>query len=322
VADAGPPRRGQLERWVSFGTTIIAPATILGAVLFYFGYVSARAQYAYFGIDVDTIGLSTRDYVMRSPQPLLVPLLVLTLLGVGVLALHTAMRSRIANATTSEAPTSLTRIRNLVRWATAGGLTVLGVGIALLFAFPYLRDWTAYSLVTPLVIGLGAALFAYGLHLLGVVDEQITGQRAQAREPPSSVVLRRLTQVLMAVVVVASIFWATATVAQWSGRGLAQYDARHLDRLPSIILDTKERLYLTNGCQRPDDPNGGCIAETVLPMSDGQTYRYRYRHFRLLIEGHDRMFLVPDIWSATNSTLVVPLDGSVRIQFQFENQAP
>ena len=50
--------------------------TLVSALLFYFGYVSARSQYEYFGIDVDTIGLSTQDYVMRSPQPLLVPLLV------------------------------------------------------------------------------------------------------------------------------------------------------------------------------------------------------------------------------------------------------
>jgi hypothetical protein len=43
------------------------------ALPFYFGYVSARAQYAYFGVDVDVLGLGTRDYVMRSPQGLLVP---------------------------------------------------------------------------------------------------------------------------------------------------------------------------------------------------------------------------------------------------------
>jgi hypothetical protein len=70
--------RTQAERWISFAAGIVTPVTLLSALLFYFGYVSARSQYEYFGIDVDTIGLSTRDYVMRSPQPLLVPLLVIT----------------------------------------------------------------------------------------------------------------------------------------------------------------------------------------------------------------------------------------------------
>ena len=89
-------RLSQLGRWLSLGGSIIAPATLITALLFYFGYVSSRAQYDYFGVDVDTVGLSTQDYVMRSPQPLLVPLLVLTLLAGGFLAAHLAARRRAA----------------------------------------------------------------------------------------------------------------------------------------------------------------------------------------------------------------------------------
>ena len=62
-------------------TTFVAPASFFTAVLFYYGYVSSREQYRYFGLDVDTVGLSTRDYVMRSPQPLLVPVLLVTVIG-------------------------------------------------------------------------------------------------------------------------------------------------------------------------------------------------------------------------------------------------
>jgi hypothetical protein len=109
------------------------------------------------------------------------------------------------------------------------------------------------------------------------------------------------------------VFWATATVAQWSGTGAAHEAARHLDRLPSLILDTKERLYLTS-------PG---VQEAVLPAEPNQAFRYRYRGLRLLIQGRDRLFLVPEQWSASNSTLMVPLaDGSARIQFRFRNQPP
>src|ERR1700729_1167863 len=94
----GKPPGTRLEQWVSTGATIVAPVTVLGALLFYFGYVSSRSQYAYFGVDVDTIGLSTQDYVIRSPQPLLVPLLVLTLAGAGILMLDAAVRRRTASA--------------------------------------------------------------------------------------------------------------------------------------------------------------------------------------------------------------------------------
>jgi hypothetical protein len=108
------------------------------------------------------------------------------------------------------------------------------------------------------------------------------------------------------------VFWAAATVAQWSGRGQARDTAVHLDRLPRVILDTKERLYLRSLV----------VEESRLPDAEGQTFRYRYRRLRLLVIGRDRMFLVPEVWSAGNSTLITPIDSSVRIQFQFQNDAP
>jgi len=128
-----------------------------------------------------------------------------------------------------------------------------------------------------------------------------------------SLLARRTAGVFVYVMIAASVFWATATVAQWSGRGLAEYAALHFDALPSVILDTKEQLFL-------HDPP--IVSVKRLPASEGQTFHYRYRGLRLLLVGQDRMFLVPAQWSPSDSTLIVPLDGSVRVQFQFENQAP
>jgi hypothetical protein len=295
------PAPNQLERWIRSSATIIAPATALSALLFYFGYVCARSQYAYFGVDVDTIGLGTQDYIMRSPQPLLAPLLVLTLIGAGVLALHTATRRRMAVAAVG--------VGRLARGLTIVGLVALGSGVILLVIYSQVRDWALYNLVTPLLIALGAALTAYGSRV-----RQLTAAATDTESAPAqrSLLLRRTSSTLIYVLIAAGTFWTTATVAQWTGRGLAQHDAQNLNRLPSVILDTKERLYLRS-------PG---IEETMLPGSQGQTFHYRYRHLRLLIHGHDRMFLVPDQWSASNSTLIIALDGAVRVQFQFQNQRP
>jgi hypothetical protein len=319
TSDDEPPQRSPFDRWFSVGTTIIAPATLLSAVLFYFGYVSARAQYEYFGVDVDSIGLSTRDYVMRSPQPLLFPLLVLTLLGVGGLALHTTLRRHIAARAGDGAAIAVVRQRT--RQASIAGLAVLALGVLLLLTYPYVRDWPLFNLVTPLLIGLGAAGIAYAAHVRTLLTARTSGGSSR-QDAAGNVALRRAVGLLLGVIVAATIFWATATVAQWSGRGLARYDARHLDRFPAVILDTKERLYLTDGCQHVTDRAASCIQETALPAVPGQTYHFRYRHFRLLIQGHNQMFLVPDVWSASDSTLVVPMDGSVRVQFQFQNNPP
>jgi hypothetical protein len=167
--------------------------------------------------------------------------------------------------------------------------------------------------VVPLLVGIGAGLVAYTSRILSVL------RRPRQDEPAGALLARRSASVFVYVLIVASIFWVNATIAQWSGRGLAQYTATHLDALPSVILDTKEELYLRDPCF----PGIQCAkGSQLLPLSPGQTFRYRYHGLRLLIVGQDRMFLVPDHWSGSDSALIVPLDGSVRIQFQFVNDPP
>lgn len=298
----------QFAHWARSAVTVIAPATVVSTVLFYFGYVSARSQYEYFGIDVDTIGLGTQAYVMRSPQPLLVPLFVLAMAGIGILALLAATRRWLAAAQRQATPTHQVRkIRRLIRWCLIGGASLLGAGIVLLLGYVWTRGWAFYPLVTPLLIGLGSALIAYGNRV-----RELSHRTEDQNEDRSAMLVRRSSYALVFVLIAVSVFWTTATVAQWSGRGLAHEQARTLDRLPSVILDTRERLFLRS-------PG---IVETALPESEGKTFHYRYRNLRLLIHGNDRMFLVPNHWSASDSTLVVPMDDSVRVQFQFQNQRP
>jgi hypothetical protein len=274
--------KSQAERWVSFAAGIVTPVTLISALLFYFGYVAARSQYEYFGIDVDTIGLSTQDYVMRSPQPLLVPLLVITLLAVAGLLLHNAIK-----------PTETG-----VRRARRAAAVVLLLGVVGLLAFPFIGQLPYYALIVPGVIGLAAAALAYITYLRRKVDPELGTQRVLIA--------------LLAVVTVTCAFWATATTAQYSGRGLAKADARDLDKFPVVILDTKEKLALRS-------PG---LEETALRPGAGQTFNYRYRGLRLLVVGENRLFLVPQQWNASNTTVVVPLDSSVRVQFQFQNDPP
>lgn len=274
--------RSQVERWISFAAGIVTPVTLVSALLFYFGYVSARSQYRYFGIDVDTIGLSTQDYVMRSPQPLLVPLLVITLLAVAALLIHNAIH-----------PTP-TGVRRAARIA----VLVLVVGVAGLLAYPLIGGIDYYAMIVPAVIGLSAATLAYLTYLRRKADPSVGPQR--------------ILIALLAVVTVVCAFWATATTAQYSGLGLAKSDARDLNRFPVVILDTKEKLALRS-------PG---IEETALRAGAGQTFNYRYRGLRLLVVGENRLFLVPANWSASDTTLILPLDNSIRVQLQFENDPP
>jgi hypothetical protein len=274
----GDEQPSSWERWYSLATTFVAPATFLSALLFYFGYVSSRAELAYFGVDVDTVGLSTRDYVMRSPAALLVPALLLTTLGATAL-----LASRLADERLS--PTG-------ERWLRSGSVVAVATGVVLVVTYRWAGGWAAYPMVTPLLLAVGIAVLAWLWHR--------TGTR---RGPVAFAVLT----------VVVCLFWATATLAQWTGLGAAQRTARNLDELPAVVLDTKERLYY--------QPVGGAVEEAELPAEEDQSFRYRYRGLRLLIQAGDRMFLVPERWSAAGSTLVVEL-SDVRAWFRFVNQRP
>src|SRR4051812_16495229 len=299
---------GRVERLISWAASVVAPLSVLTAVLFYFGYASSRAQFEYFGVDVDTIGLSTQDYVMRSPQALLTPLLVLVLIGVVVAIANDVFRRRVHaarvasmdgdDAVAGQGRARLAELDRSFRRLELAGLCLLAVGALLLFGYALLQDWTPYPLVTPLVMGIGAGLALWSGRIRGLI-------RPEAK-PRVGVVLA------LSLVLVTDVFWATATVAQWSGRGSARQVALHLDQLPTVIVDTRERLNSVSPT----------IKESALPASAAQTFNYRYRGLHLLIQGRDRLFLVPGVWSPSDFTLMLPMDGSVRLQFQFENSRP
>lgn len=306
---ADDPELPRAVQTLSSIASVVAPLSLVSALLFYFGYAAARAQYRYFGIDVDTIGLGTQDFVMRSPQVLLAPLLGLLLLGLLAVAGHAAVRRRVTRAQSerhgdepeavTRAALSLRRIGRAGRALLTTGYGLLVAGALLLVGYPVVGQWVAYPLVTPLLMAAGAALVGYGSRV---------GELLRPRDRS-----HRTTVLAAWLVLTAGVFWATATLAEASGRGLARDTARHLDRLPGVVLDTTERLHLTSP---------GIEERALRPVLPGQTFLYRYRNLRLLIEGSDRLFLVPGTWSASNSTLVVPMDGTVRVQFRFVDEPP
>jgi hypothetical protein len=283
MADEDAEQSRSWERWLTLATTFIAPVTFVTALLFYFGYVSSRAQYSYFGVDVDALGMGTREFVMRSPQGILVPGLLVILLAAATVGGIAVFRSG--------------RVGRTATLATAAtGSLLLVVGLALVFAYPVIGEWAGYALLTPLVLATGAGLVSLAGRPLGL---------------PFAVVA------LLVVFIVVSTFWATATLAQWTGRGIARHTAQHLGDLPAVVLDTHERLYLRDGV----------TTEKTLAPTEGaepekdQTFRYRYYGLRLLVQAGDRMFLVPERWTPSNSTLVFDLDD-VRVKFRFVDQPP
>ncbi|MBA3905597.1 MAG: hypothetical protein H0X35_02770 [Pseudonocardiales bacterium] len=285
-----PPFSQRLQEIAGSVSSVVAPISLISAILFYFGYVYTTTEYGYFGLDVDTIGLSTQEFIMRSPGPLLTPLLAAGLVAAAVSVVHAAVRRRIEVAT-AEAPWRLRQFRRLARWCNVFGWTVLGVGAILVFGFAALGPLVPlYILVAPSVLAIGAAVSIYAVRL----------DRLLARPRRGAVI------VALYAVLATSLLWTTSTLAQYTGRWAAITLVAELQDRPSVVLDTKEHLFLPTTA----------VQEYALPKGENQVFHFRYANLRLLIQGKDQMFLVPGPWRRGDPTLVVPVDGDVRVQFQ------
>ncbi|MEZ3161070.1 hypothetical protein AB1K54_11095 [Microbacterium sp. BWT-B31] len=281
-----PPGGLAFDRWMGFLSSFVAPVTLITGLLFYFGYVSSRTFFAYFGIDVDVLGLSNQAFAMRSPGALFVPVIIILIAAAGLVVGHRMLRRRLR---TAEAATRV-RTVSAIAWT---GIVLLLAGIALALLWGLLGAWDLAPLATPVVLSIGAGLAAYAAS----TARALRGGREG-----------RAVVVLLVVVMVAGTFWATATVAEWWGRGQARALAADLTSLPAVVLDTQERLF---------PGNDAIQLQELAPFEEQQVYRYRYHGLRLLVQGGERLFLVPDQWSADASTIVVPYDASVRLRFRF-----
>jgi hypothetical protein len=302
VAGSRPTRSrdsSSIGSWISVAQ-VLGPTSVLTALGLYFGYVTLLAQLRYFGLDIDTLDLSTRAIVLRSVSVLFVPALVALVLALGFVLAHRTIRRRAADTP---------------RWRTF--LTVAAVVGALLalrgvigIVVPEVAA-TEPIATTPVCLGLGVGVMSYA---------------AATRRATRAAQVSRLATGLVIGILILSAFWAANSFAAAFGTGQAIRLANHLDERPEVVLDVHEQLRLgevetapaarplvevTSLCPAKEDPS--------TPRCDGRgaqlDLRYRYRGLRLLFQSGDRMFLVPGRWFDGATVLVVPLDDGVRVQF-------
>jgi hypothetical protein len=283
--DSSSTRWGSLLEQLSTVAGVLAPTTVITALLYYYGYVATYARFGYFGVDLATLRLSTQDLVLKSVAVLYVPCAVL--LGLGIAYLVIRNRTRMALA----ARARWRSLRRVGRVAVA-----LGVGLIIRAVVGVVVPSVAvteFPATTPMALGAGTLSLLYGRHLL---RNTVPGRGDMV--PGNAVVI------LGAGIVILSLFWAANTFAAAYGSGQAERDSKALTSRPAVTLDTRERLYL----------NTACAEETLLPADTDQSFRYRNRGLRLLAVGSDRLFLIPDRWRDGCQILVVRDDDSVRIQ--------
>ncbi|MFL6130754.1 MAG: hypothetical protein ACJ73E_17030 [Mycobacteriales bacterium] len=280
---------------------IVAPTTLVAALLFYFGYVATRSRFEYFGVYLDVADLSNQSLLLYGLEVVYVPAALAFLAVLLIVAAHGLVSWLVGEA--ARDPVSLLVALGL----GLTGLLLLGRALVGMFV-PSIEEHEAVPGTTALALAAGPALLAYAVWIASRV-----AQGKPADGPPrllawlagdSAARLRYGALACVLALAVAGLFWAANEFAWAYGAGRAYDDALHMRDRPAVILETKDPLT---------GPLPG-VTETDLAGRKDETYRYRYEGLRLLVAAGGRLFLVPERWVAASRTAVVPYDDGVRMQ--------
>lgn len=288
--------------------SFIAPTTVATSLLFYFGYVATRSRFEYFGVYLEMTDLSNQNLLLYGLEVVYVPAALAFLATLLLVAVHGTVRWLVSTARRDSVNAAIALA------AALGGLLLIGralVGILV----PRVEATEPIPGTTALTLAAGPALMGYAAWIASRIATRAAGA-GDASGPvrfaawcagDSATRLRRSALGCIIALSVAGLFWAANEFAWAYGAGRAYDDALHMPERPAVILETKEPLTgLPDGITATLLPDGG-TAETA-------TFCCRYDNMRLLLASGGRLFLVPQDWTATSRTVVVPYDSDVRIQ--------
>lgn len=289
-----PAPTGRFQSTSQAVGAVIAPATVITGLLYYFGYVRTQSLFAEFGVDVAVLNMSTQDFLLRSVESLYGPLLAALLLGVAAVIAHV----RVSRAVDRVGPPGLLRLGGLL--LIAGSATTAGAVIAICGASA--GAWALPPFVTAAAIGVGGSAWAYGRWI------RLRWRERWQDQPAEPAAARTAVLVLVTLALVTSTFWLVTDYAREVGRGLATRYALEPDLRPGVVVISTRPLQLA----------GPGVAEYTSREQTPDSYRYRYDGLRLLVAAGNRYYLIPRDWSAGigRSVVQIPVDApGVRFEF-------
>jgi hypothetical protein len=284
-ADEHTPQRKALAL---FGA-VIAPTTVLTALLFYFGMLHAYWFFQYFGVNYTVLGLTTPDYLLRSADGLFVPLTVL-----GVVALVGSWLYRSARFLVPDR--MWPALRALAGPVAAG----LGLGFVTVAGLAVVNP-SAFETT----LGLPGLCLALGVLLLVSVPPLL--RLRSTAEPPESLpaVVAVGEWAACFLLVSVGLFWAAGDYSAAVGTGRGMQVAAELPGSPDIVLYSEKRLQV----------NLLGVEEQQCTKADS-AYGFRYVGLKLVMQAGDRYLFLPANWQpGTAPALVVPRTDSLRLEF-------
>jgi hypothetical protein len=284
VADSPPQRKA-----LAFFGSVIAPTTVLTALLFYFGRLHADWFFRYFGVNYTVLGLSTQDYLLRSADGLFVPL---TVLGAAALIGSWVFRSARHWMT----PAVWRVVRALAGPIAAG----LGLGLVIVSGLAVANP-DAFAAT----LGLPGLCLAIGVLLLAAVSPLLRLRNPEHPEEPLPTVVAVGEWVACFLLVSVGLFWAAGDYSAAVGTGRGMQVATELGTSPDVVVYSEKslRVQLLG------------VAERECAKADS-AYGFRYDGLKLVMQAGDRYLFLPADWQpGAGPALVVPRTDSLRLEF-------
>ncbi|MEX5301213.1 hypothetical protein [Kocuria sabuli] len=285
MAGSEQPPRSVWSNVVEIASVLGPPATVVTALVIYFGWARAEAQARYMSLHVNLFEYTPRDFALLSISALYVPLLCLTAVALLWVWLDRALRARIDRSATGALMKALPR----VGLAGAGVLTALML-ILIFVEAPYSQLYAPYLIALAVLIG------AWSIRIQRYARTDALERTVEQRAVEMTLVLALVTLLM---------FWGTTTFAAARGRGQAEMLERSLPWTPAVQIYSRQDLGIT------------VQGVTVHRLGTEADPLYRYDGLRLLSVSGGRYFFLHDGWTLEQGTVVVlPDDDTLRLQYQ------
>lgn len=285
MTETAAPTGSVWSHVLGYVSVIGPPATVVTALVFYFGWARAKAQAEWMGLHVNLFGYTTRDFALLSISALYLPLLLLVALAMLWVWLDRLLRRRIDRGAAGRWATALPRA------ALLGAGALIGLMVVLLFA-----ERVYSPLYAPYLVTAGVLVAAWAVRIRRCAAA-VEGPRRPAEQ-------QAVEATLLLVLVALLLFWGTSNFAEARGRGLAEDLEVNLLWLPRAQVYSQEPLGL--------DVPGVSTHE----LGTAEAPLYRYDGLRLLTVSGERYFFLHEEWSVEEGTVVVlPDDASLRVQY-------
>lgn len=274
--------------------TVVAPASALTALMFYYGLLYAIAYFRYFGVNFTVLNLPTWNYLVLSADGAIIPLVLLA--GVALLTL-------LIYGLPLERLSGLARL--IARWVVMPLVAGLGAALVALALADAIFGISVFPPSFREGRGLGLAGGTLLMVYFGRLRRGLSSPPTWSSRPPGLDALAVGRWGVFAILIGVGLFWAVGSYAIGVGAGAAHGLAVDLACEPDVVLYAEKSLNL----QVPG------VVEAAGSRPDA-AFGFRYEGLKLVPQAGDRYLFLPRGWTpGGRAAILLPRTDKLRLEF-------